>query len=198
MNDRDENFRPDCCEDSDCSCTSTSDGSNSGSGWKIVVFSVVILLAGAVAAYSLIWRSGDNSSGCVPGSAACAVSCAGLSAIPGLEQELAGYDFALVVLPSPEEGLPPDIASTVSAANIAINAKGVKARRLTLHPDDSVFATVADQFKIAEFPAVLALGKTSAVVLTQSGIHEDTILNVYNQSAEALRATCAPVDAQKK
>jgi hypothetical protein len=158
----------------------------------------VILLAGAVAAYSLIWRSGDNASGCVPGSAACAASCAGLSAIPGLEQQLAGYDFALVILPSPENELPRDIASTVSAANIAINAKGAKARRLTLHPDDSVFATAADQFKIAEFPAVLALGKTSAIVLTQSGIHEDTILNVYNQSAAALGATCSPSDKQKK
>ena len=73
-----------------------------------------------------------------------------------------------------------------------------KARRLTLHLDDPVYVAVADQFKIAEFPAVLALGKTSAVVLTQSGIHEDTILNVYNQSAEALRATCAPGDAQNK
>ena len=198
MTDRDENSQPDCCEGGDCSCTSTSDSGNSGSGRKIAVFSAVILLAGAVAAYSLIWRSGDNPSGCVPGSAACAASCAGLSAIPGLEQELAGYDFALVILPSPENGLTRDIASTVSAANIAINAKGTKARRLTIHPYDSMFATVADQFKVAEFPAVLALGKTSSVVLTQGGIHEDTILNVYSQNATSPSATCAPSDAQNK
>jgi len=200
MSNRDRNGQPPCCDDSDC-CSALAPGSDAGgTGWKTAIFTVVILLAVAVAAYSLFWRGdeGGNASGCVPGSAACAAACGGLPAIAGLEQELAGNDFALLVFPGPGDQLPRAVETTVSIANIAINARGARARRLTLHPDDPVYANAAEQFKVATFPAVLALGKTNSVVLTGSSIHEDTILRIYDQNSIVLPADCAPGGIRKK
>jgi len=49
----------------------------------------VILLACAVAAYSLFWRSDDkaNAAGCAPGSAACAAQCGGILTTTGIAKD---------------------------------------------------------------------------------------------------------------
>lgn len=76
MNCPEDNGQSPCCENGGC-CSSPAPGGNKMMRWKTIIFTIVVLSACSVAAYSLFWRAdGKANSGCCPSaSTACATPC---------------------------------------------------------------------------------------------------------------------------
>lgn len=195
MPDSDELGQLPCCDGPDC-CSSTPPNRGGGGGaWRTAIFTIVIVLAAAVAAYSLFWRE-SAVTGCVPGSSDCTAACGGIQTIAGLEENLAGLDFALVVLTRPSDELSSAITVGGWAAIDSITAGGAKANMLIVPPDHTAFATASAKFNIDTYPAVIALGKTGSAALSREEISYKTILATY-QKLSPVQPACAPADSTR-
>ena len=188
MNEKQNGGQSPCCEGSDC-CQSSGSGAGRGNNrWKTLVFTAVILLAGAVTAYSLFWRDQGavNSPCCPTASAGCATPCGKVTAIAGFDDQLEGADFALAVfLPAGCE-FPQRAGDAIHAVMTDLEAKGTQVQMLYLTPADSAFAAAADRYKITSCPTVLVHTKSGSTVLAQAEISADTILSIYTLSRIAI------------
>jgi hypothetical protein len=189
VNERQNGGQSPCCEGSDCCQPSGSGEGRRNKRWKTLVFTAVILLAGAVTAYSLFWRDRGavNSSCCPPGSAECATPCVVVAPMPGFDDRLAGADFSLTVLLPAGCEFPQQAGDAIHAVITDLEAKGTQVRMLYLTPADSAFAAAADRCKITSCPTVLVQTKSGSTVLAQAGISKDSILSIYTLSRNAIR-----------
>lgn len=184
MDDQQSDGQSPCCEGADCCPRSGSREGKRSNRWKTLVFTTVILLAGAVTAYSLFWRDrgAGSSSCCGTASAGCATPCGAVTPIAGFDEQLEGTDFALAVfLPAGCE-FPQRAGEVVHEVITELEAKGAHVQVLYLSPADSTFAKAADRYKITGCPTVLVHTKGGNAVLAQDGISKDAILSIYEQS----------------
>jgi len=193
MKDDERNNQSPCCGGSDCCKPTATDGGDKGNRWGTLIFTIVLLLAGAVAAYSLFLRKNDAvSSGCCPGGLSGAAACVAAPTITGFDQRLTWTDFSFVVFLRPGDKLPQGVSDALAAASDEIGAKGTRPQTRTLLPEDPAFARAVDQYQITTFPTVLVLGTTSSVVLTLGDVSKDSIMNLYALSSAAVPAGPAP------
>ena len=192
MKDDERNDQSPCCGGSDCCKPTATNGGDQGSRWGTLIFTVVLLLAGAVAAYSLFLRKDDAvSSGCCPSGSAGTAACAPSPTITGFDQRLTWTEFSFVIFLRPGDELPQGVSDVLAAASDEIGAKETRPQTRTLHPEDPAFAKAVDQYQITTFPAVLVLGTASSAVLTVGDVSKDSIMNLYALNAAAVSAGSA-------
>lgn len=168
-----------CCGPGEC-CSDADQKNNKG--FKTVIFTAVIVLAIGVTAYSLFFKSADAGKvGCVPG--AVPEPLENLSAIPELNDMLGDLDFAFVIISDSDIEIPGEISGTVESAMSEIKLKNEKAGVVFLKPGNPGYDTIADEYTITGFPAVLALGRYGHRLLIRSGITVETLLLAHNISA---------------
>lgn len=189
MKDDEKDNQSPCCGDSDCCKPTAADGGKRGNRWGTLIFTAVLLMAGAVAAYSLFLRKSDAvGSGCCPGGSSGAAACVTTPTINGFDQRLTWTDFSFVIFLRPGDELPQGVSDVLAAASNEIGAKEIRPQTRTLLPDDPAFATAVDQYQITIFPAVLVLGTAGSAVLTMEDVSKDSIMNLYTLDATAVQA----------
>ncbi len=177
---------PGCCEGGQC-CSPTPGGdTRKPDRWKSLMFSGVILLACAVAAYSLFWRSPDaaTSACCPPGSAA-AVACGSSAVIPVFDHSMAPAGLSLYLLLSATDSLSQQQFAVISEVRGAVESKGSRLELETLRPSDGFFPAMVSGHGITSFPAFLVFGQRDSLTLSLTSFRSDTILSVFVLPAES-------------
>lgn len=143
---------------------------------QTIVFVVVMLLAVAVAAYSLYYKeSTETSCGTLP------VSFEGISGTPALADELLGYEFAIVILKTDETAFTSEMNDAVVEASATAKAGGIRTNILRLNSEHAAFDALVIQYEIEDFPAVLVLGEDSTVVILSNDITEESMMSAYKK-----------------
>ncbi len=146
-------------------------------GFKTVVFTVVMLLAAAVAAYTLIYKENDASS--------CGISIpdyGGINGTPVLADELGIFEFAFITLVQAEFDFPEEMNDAVVEVAATAKASGVRTSIVRLKSDDERFAPIVEQYMIERFPAVIVMGLYSYAVFYNDEISEESLMEAYNQT----------------
>lgn len=186
MSDDDRKDQSPCCGDSDCCKPTSTDGSRQKSHWRTVIFTFVLLLASAVAAYSLFLREQSTAdAGCCPSGTTTTAACCPTPAISAPAQNLTWTDFSFVVILRADDELPRNVTDILAAASDEIGARAIRPQTVTLRPDDPAFEATVMQYQITKFPAILVLGKSSAVTLTTDDISRDSLMSLYATNAIA-------------
>jgi len=170
-----------CCGAGDCDCESLS---KKNTGPKTFIFSAIIVLAAAIAVYSLFFKSaGAGKAGCLPGAAARPQET--LSTIPALNDRIGELDFVFVVLDDSKT----DKISQIIESSLS-NINSAEAGVIVMGPDDELFATVADQYAITGFPAVLSLGRYGNKLLIRGNITMESLIQAHKLAATAPAPCC--------
>ncbi|MHC4462956.1 MAG: hypothetical protein ACYS6W_09970 [Planctomycetota bacterium] len=200
----------------DCCPTSSGGG---GKSWKTAVFVVVILLAGAVAAHSLLTKSGEtanapdeaaSSFGMVslsdeaglaiespptsePPSEAAAVLCGvTLDSIKSLGKlaDERGANVAFIFLAG-EDGEPARVASAQVGATLnLLSDNGKKVAAFTLEKGAEGYDQLIKQFSVESLPSVIITGKGCGAVAVSSEITEAKLLRAFVMASTP--ASCKP------
>jgi len=188
VDNKEGNSQSPCCENSNCCSSTSGDCGNRSSRWKSVIFTAVIIMASAVAAYSLFWRDqGSAPSACCPtGSSVSAIAVAEYNSIAGLDATLAGSESALVVLLHIGDVLSERDSAAISDVRAAMALKGSQVPVWTFKFGDPAFLEAINRFNVTKFPAVLVRGKYGTVVLYRDNIQKDTILSIFEQKSATL------------
>jgi len=144
---------------------------------KTIVFTIVMLSAVAVAAYTLIYKEYDAAS--------CGTSSAdygGIYGTPVLADEIGFYEFAIIALAEAGMEFPEEMNDAVVEVGATAKASGNRTIIVWLNPDDERFAPVVEQYMIGRFPAVLVMGFYSYTVIYQDEISEASLMEAYEQA----------------
>lgn len=200
-----------CCDSSapDCGvdCCSPSSGSG-GKSWKTVVFVVVILLAGAVAAHSLLTKNGETASvsgegassfstsslfdeaGLSIGSPAtseqpsetvavlCGVTLDSIESLAKLVDER-GANVAFIFLPGEDEDSTRTASAQVEATMNMLSAKGKQVAAFTLERGAEGYDQLIKQFSVESLPSVIVAGKGCGVAAVSGEINETKLLRAF-------------------
>ena len=208
----DENNNPDKVkqESPDASqpcCPSTSDGGDcctlgGSKGWKTIIFVVVILLAGAVAAHSLVTKSDEKASISpqaassfdtaessieVPGvtkqpSKNAIVSCGvTLDSMKSLGKMAADKkaNVAFIFLAGDKEDSARTASAQVEATMNMLSAKGQQVAAFTLHKEADGYDQLIQQFKVKSLPCVIVAGKGCGAAAVSGNITEPKLLEAF-------------------
>lgn len=185
-----DGFNCDCSNDPACCAPSPSGLSRA---WKTGIFTIVILVAVGISAYSLFWHDpGNNVGGCGFGAGGCETGCAILTGIPTLDQQLIGVDFGLVVIPA-ETGSS-ETSAAIGGVAARLMAASARFRVINLSDDDPTTRKVIDKYALAAFPSVVALGGTNSAVFVGDEITEETLWQA-SQKFSAATAACRPANS---
>ena len=179
-----------CCEGTDCCSVSSYEKKGIRKRWKTVIFTIVVLLAIGVTAYSIFLHDEDNN-GYGSSTAGCAAPCGIVTTITGLDEKIAGLDFAMVMMLDSEEEIPEGLTESIEAAATRIKSMNKAAGILILRPDDIEFSETVRKFNIDKFPAVLTLGRNCSAVLSQGKITEEALMSEY-QKTSSVESSCCP------
>lgn len=200
-----------CCDSSapDCGvdCCSPSSGSG-GKSWKTVVFVVVILLAGAVAAHSLLTKNGETASvsgegassfstsslfdeaGLSTGSLAtskqpsetvavlCGVTLDSIESLAKLVDER-GANVAFIFLPGEDEDSTRTASAQVEATMNMLSAKGKQVAAFTLERGAEGYDQLIKQFSVESLPSVIVAGKGCGAAAVSGEINETKLLRAF-------------------
>lgn len=144
---------------------------------KTVVFTIVMLSAVAVAAYTLIYKENDVSS--------CGISSpdyGGINGTPVLADELGIFEFGFITLAQAELEFPEEVNDAVVEVAATAKASGVRTGIVRLKSDDERFAPIVEQYMIERFPAVIVMGLYSYAVFYHDDISEESLMEAYGQA----------------
>ncbi len=209
-NDDNEKQAESCYDSSmpDCGVECCSSSSRNGKTWKTAVFVVVILLAGAVAAHSLLTNndetadiSGDVrssfSTSVISGKAglsseqsntneypseSVAVSCGvALDSIESLAKlaDQKKANVAFIFLAGEDEESTRSASAQVEAAINMLSAKGKKVAAFTLGRGAEGYDQLITQFSVESFPSVIVAGKGCGAVAVSGEINEIKLLRAF-------------------
>lgn len=183
MDDNDKDNQPGCCDGGQC-CSSTPTDTGPGSArWKTLIFTAVLLLAGAVAAYSLFWRTPATPASCCPPGSAAASACGEAQSSPEFDHTTAPAGLSLLVLLHESDALSSDKMATISEVRAVVESHGEQLQVETVRSSDSAFAHLADQYRISAFPAIVVTGHNGVLILGNDQMRADTILSVFERTA---------------
>ncbi len=165
-----------CCEGGDCCPPGGDNPGRKPARWKTLIFVVVILLAGAVAAYSLFWRS-DNaaSTSCCPPGSPQAAACGQAAVAPGFDHDKASVGLTLTALLDVGDALSGEQLMTVGDVRTALESNGEQLRFEVLRPGDSTYQSVIDKHQITSFPTFVIKGQEGVLVLNGDQFGIDTV-----------------------
>ena len=188
-------------------CCSPSSGGG-GKNWKTAVFVVVILLAGAVAAHSLLTKNGETASISGEGTSSfgtsslagkaglstespaaskqpsetVAVSCGiNLDSIESLTKlaDERGANVAFIFLPGEEEDSTRAASAQVEAAINMLSAKGKQVAAFTLEKGAEGYDQMIEQFSVESLPSVIVAGKGCGAAAVSGEINETKLLRAF-------------------
>ena len=200
-----------CCDSSapgcgvDC-CSPSSGGG--GKNWKTMVFVVVILLAGVVAAHSLLTKNGETASVSGEGTSSfgtsslfdeaglstgpstiskqpsetVAVSCGiNLDSIESLTKlaDERGANVAFIFLPGEEEDSTRTASAQVEAAINMLSSKGKQVAAFTLERGAEGYDQLIKQFSVESLPSVIVAGKGCGAAAVSGEINETKLLRAF-------------------
>lgn len=178
-----------CCEGGDC--PPRDDGKKA---IKTVAFAVIILLALAVTSYSLFFKDRKAAvPDCDPG--AVVKPLEEITAIPALQELLAGADLALLVFTETDDVPPAELCETMDKSFSLIRDKTPKSEMMILSPDNPAYEEAVDYYIITGFPSVMVLGRYGDKLLVGSGITEERIMNAYELVSNSPAPCCSIVDS---
>ncbi len=194
---------PSC--DVDCCSPSSGDG---GKSWKTAVFVVVILLAVAVAAHSLLTKNGETASvsgegassfgtsslfdeaGLSTGSStiskqssetvavSCGVTLDSIESLAKLADER-GANVAFIFLPGEDEDSTRTASAQVEAAINMLSAKGKQVAAFTLERGVEGYDQLIKQFSVESLPSVIVAGKGCGAAAVSGEINETKLLRAF-------------------
>lgn len=194
MDDNDNVNQSGCCDDGHC-CPPTPGGESRRPGrWKTLIFSGVILLACAVAAYSLYWRSDKTAaSACCPPGSPAAAACGQTATNTGFDHAAARVGLSLVVLTKTGEALSREKLAIIGGVRASLESHDAQLHFETIESADTAFLKLVNQHRITTFPTVIVSGQDEVLVLSESQVSADTILSVFKPTPVAT----APDSASK-
>ena len=167
---------------SDC-CSSSSEGNKS---LNTVVFVVVILVAFAVAAHSLITRgnrTANNSSQMDP-------IRADLASLTLFNSEAAGHEAVFLLL-SDESGKPAEkVLKQMEQAASKITAKGTSIGTFTIDSKSDDYAMLTENLSINSFPSVVTVVRSCGYSVVSGQITETKLLEAFFEASTA--SPCCP------
>ena len=200
-----------CCDSSapgcgvDC-CSQSSGGG--GKSWKTLVFVVVILLAGAVAAHSLLTRNGKTASISAEGTSSfgtiilsgevelstespatskepsetvavsCGVTLDSIESIGKLADDKKA-NVAFIFLPGENDELARTVSAQIEATMNMLSAKGKQIAAFTLQKDAEGYDQLIQQFSVKSLPSVIVAGKGCGAVAVSGEINETELLRAF-------------------
>ena len=188
-----------CCVEGECCPSSSCDAPQEPPGrrprWKTPVFVVVMVLAVAMAAYSVL--TPDTGAAVptienVPGGALTALVDRELTSLYNLDGIFPEHDFAFVILPGKDEASTTQVARLIANATSLIEAEDVHVGVFTLSPDSPDFANVVDRLGILGLPAVLAWNYDGTIYPVAGEITETGLLQAYLGCCGS-SSSCCPV-----
>lgn len=180
MDDQSNNNQPGCCEDGQCCPPGQGRVGRFLSRWRTLVFTVVILLACGVAAYSVFWR-GDNaaSTSCCPPGSPEAAACGQAADKSGFDHESAPVGLCVTALFSGEVSLSSEQLNTIGDLRAAVESHSAQFQFESLQSADSAYRRIAEQNKVVSFPAFVITGQEGVLVLSADQFGIDTVKVVF-------------------
>jgi hypothetical protein len=199
-----------CCDSSvpGCGVECCSPSSSDGKTWKTAVFVVVILLASAVAAHSLLTNNDETAD--ISGDMGSSFGTSGLSAQAGLSigssntngrpsetvaascgvtldsiESLAKLadqkkaNVAFIFLASEDEESTRSASAQVEAAIKMLSAKDKKVAAFTLERGAEGYDQLITQFSVESFPSVIVAGKGCRAAAVSGEINETKLLRAF-------------------
>jgi len=219
-----DEVRQESSDDSQPCCSSTqgddvccSSGSGDGKSWKTLVFVVVILLAGGVAAHSLLTRSNEAAS--VSGEAG-SFNVAGLPETAGssiktraeseqqskavtvlcgvtvdslmsLERAAADKNAVFILLAGGNEEADRGASAEVEAVVDKLSAKGKSVAAFTLQNNTEGYDQLVKRFSVQSFPCVIVAGRGCGAAAVSGDITERNLLGAFVK-ASLPASSCGP------
>lgn len=191
MAEKNDNLNPNdpCREGGDCCPTPSS-----RSGLKTFLFTVIIVLAVGVGAYSLFLREPEQMVACGPGATcgpgtSCGPSSAcgpttrntAIKATSYFGDQLNGLDCALLIFLREGDKLSPEQEKAVSSAMEALREKDIKTEVVTIPQSNQQFEAGIVRFGISKMPSVVVLCNSGRGVLDYNNISFETILDTFSK-----------------
>lgn len=199
-----------CCGGGSC-CSSGSDGQ--GRGWKMVVFILIVIAAGAVLARSFLRKS--NSDACQSQQTFPSIQAefkneipsvtdntakqetsvkdapvlwkAELDSLASLNKVAADTDAVFVFLAAEDRQDNRNIISQIEAAAKTINADGIRVSAFKLNKTAPDYAQLAKQFPV---PSVLAMVKGRGMSAVSGQISETKLVQAYVTASRPASGCC--------
>jgi len=199
-----------CCDSSvpGCGVDCCSSSSGDGKSWKTAVFVVVILLAGAVAAHSLLTKNDETAD--ISRDVGSSFSTSGLSAQAGLSTEQSNTNeypsetvavscgvtldsieslakladqkkanVAFIFLAGEDEESTRSASAQVEATINMLSAKGKQVAAFTLERGADGYDQLITQFSVESFPSVIVAGKGCGAAAVSGEINEAKLLRAF-------------------
>ncbi len=209
-NDDNEKQAESCCDLSVPACGVDCCSSSSGDGktWKTAVFVVVILLAGAVAAHSLLTKNDETadisqdlgssfSTSSISGKAGlstgqsnasgepseavavpCGVSLDSIESLAKLADQKKANVVFIFLAGEDEESIRSALTQVEATINI-LSAKGKKVAAFTLERGAEGYDQLITQFSVESFPSVIVAGKGCGATVVSGEINETKLLRAF-------------------
>jgi hypothetical protein len=177
------------CDDEDCCC-------NSGrtQRWKTVIFSIVMLLAVGVAAYSMVKKNGAAASRTSLASTSKGDDGAGslseirLESVEAAEKLAAERDVTFLLLPGQDASATNAACDQVSAAFGKLLVQGQKLAAYTLPQNAGAYSALMKRFHVDSAPCVVVLGNGGRPSAIAGEITETKLLRAAVKAG--LRSNC--------
>ncbi|MBA7610120.1 hypothetical protein ES703_17325 [subsurface metagenome] len=201
-----------------CGVDCCSPSAGGGKSWKTVAFVVVILLAGAVAAHSLLTGNGETASmsqerasfsttslsdeaglstespaASKQSSETVAVSCGiTLDSIESLAKlaDERGANVAFIFLPGEDENSTRTASAQIEATMNMLSAKGKQVAAFTLARGADGYDQLIKQFSVESLPSVIVAGKGCGAAAVSGEINETKLLRAFVVASTP--ASCGP------
>jgi hypothetical protein len=171
----------DDCQCQGNGCCSPQSGPGGKSPLKVVLFSIIVIAAMSVTAYSLFVKEppevGSCGSSCGPDEV-----CGDLTNIEPLKPRLAGLQFAYLVI-NDTNGSDSELAGLVDSAVDSLKVLKVKAGSISLNPDDPGYAEAVDYFELDQFPIAIAIGCTVDIIINDDPVTLTGLLKAWRRAS---------------
>ncbi|MHC4423084.1 MAG: hypothetical protein ACYSWR_00225 [Planctomycetota bacterium] len=184
--------------------------SSDGKSWKTLVFVVVILLAGGVAAHSLLTRGGETASLNVTGlpettcsytkggaeseqpSKAVKVLCGvTVDSLMSLERLAADKNAVFILLAGGNEEADRSTSAEVEAVVDKLSAKGKNVAAFTLQNNTDGYDQLVKRFSVQSLPCVIVAGRGCGAAAVSGEITKENLLGAFVK-ASLPASSCGP------
>lgn len=161
--------------------------------WKIVCFTLGILMIAGATTYALTTRNNVVSNGILEnGTAATTPALMGIGDLLWVQilvGKFTDHNFFFVILPGGDSDSTTTLANRVAEAAAKIEAKGARVETMTLSSSDPEFSITTERLAITQLPAVLALSNSGNGAIVTGDITEGKLLQTYVVVSQPV---CAP------
>jgi hypothetical protein len=188
MSGNDFDNKSECCPGGDCGC---STGSNSGKDrfWRLIISVTIILLAVAVTAYSLFYKTPDPNACCPSTGGICAVPGDTILTVESLNSRMGSLELSLIIVTDENAEYAEDLKKMILTRMGKISEMNIIADTIIIRPTDPVYTAAVSQFELTELPAVIAMTEIDNAVLNGGNITSDALADACSELLRVLQNT---------